>query len=109
MTPIGIKANTNAFTTRPHWPVTTVIPEIMARLAPKDAPDDIPVVYGSARGFFMTLCIVAPATARHTPTTTAMTIIGSLRSMMMKSLVGSWMLPVMWSITMVKLSTKPMG
>lgn len=94
MAAIGISEKTNALMTRPHWPVITVIPEIIARLAPNDAPEDIPVVYGSAKGFFITLCIVAPATARHTPTTTAMMIIGSLRSMMMKSLVGSWMFPV---------------
>ena len=48
-------------------PLPTAHPSTMATATPKRAPDDTPVVYGSANGFFMTLCMTDPATARDTP------------------------------------------
>ena len=43
------------------------IPRVIAMVAPSAAPDEIPVVYGSARGFFIMLCMAAPAIARPIP------------------------------------------
>ncbi len=78
MTAAGISEKKNAVVMRPRLPMVpvTVIPNPRARVAPKDAPDDIPVVYGSARGFFIMLCMAAPATPRQHPTMSPPTILG---------------------------------
>ena len=51
-------------------------PMIMAVTAPRQAPEEIPVVYASASGFSMMLCITAPAKASPAPATSAMTTPG---------------------------------
>ena len=71
MTAAGTRPNTKALTTTPRSPGTMHMPRVMAMVAPNAAADDIPVVYGSARGFFSMLCMAAPATPRPAPTTTA--------------------------------------
>ena len=47
-------------------------PTASAMMAPRHAPEDIPVVYASASGFSMMLCITAPANASPAPATRAM-------------------------------------
>ena len=79
ITAIGISANTNALTTTPP-PATSSTPRIRATAAPKPAPEDIPMVYGSASGFFRMLCIAVPQTARANPHTMAPMILGRRRS-----------------------------
>ena len=51
----------------------------MAIVAPNDAPDDMPVVYGSAREFSRVLCITTPATANPMPAMIATATRGDLR------------------------------
>jgi hypothetical protein len=46
--------------------------------APTAAPDDTPIMYGSAIGFLKTPCIAVPETARAAPTRTAKNILGNL-------------------------------
>ena len=69
MTAEGIRENKNAFVTMPTLPTNppTVIPMVMARVAPKEALDEMPVVYESASGFFSMLCIAAPVAASPAP------------------------------------------
>ena len=43
----------------------------MATVAPVDAPDEIPKIYGSARGFLTMACIMTPLTASPAPTRAA--------------------------------------
>ena len=62
MTATGINANTKAFAileTSPA-PGITDIPSMTDIVTPNRAPDDIPVVYGSANGFLIEDCITAP-------------------------------------------------
>ena len=80
ITAMGMRANTKAFTTTPP-PAISSMPRISATAAPNPAPDDIPMVYGSARGFFRMLCMAVPHTARAKPHTMAPRILGILRSM----------------------------
>ena len=80
MNAAGRRANTNALMTVPKLPLTRVIPNVIAMVAPKAAPEDIPVVYGSARGFFIMLCIAAPAMARPIPARRPMMTRGILSS-----------------------------
>ena len=44
MTAVGIRENMNAFRTSENCPLNRVIPDTIAMVAPKLAPDDIPVV-----------------------------------------------------------------
>ena len=69
----------------------------MATVAPNDAPEEIPVVYGSASGFFIMLCMTAPHAARPIPTMAPVITRGSLVSHTIKSLVGSMGFPMIWS------------
>lgn len=69
--PAGTSPKTNALTTTPALPGMMNTPRVIATVAPKAAPEDMPVVYGSARGFFSMLCIAAPATASPAPDMTA--------------------------------------
>ena len=57
----------------------------MAMVAPKLAPDDTPVVYGSASGFIRVLCMTTPATASPMPASTPMISLGILRVKMIES------------------------
>ena len=45
-----------------------VMPNARAMIAPRDAPEDTPMVVPSARGFFKRPCIAAPHTDRDAPT-----------------------------------------
>ena len=56
----------------------SVKPNTIATATPKHAPEDTPVVYASARGLFMTLCIATPATANEAPASNANRDLGSL-------------------------------
>lgn len=49
-----------------------------AKTAPNAAPDDTPVIEGSASGFLKRLCMPAPASARLAPESTAAARRGSL-------------------------------
>ena len=79
MTAMGMSANTKALTTTPP-PATSSMPSMRAKAAPNPAPEDIPIVYGSARGFFRMLCIAVPHIASANPQTIAPMILGILSS-----------------------------
>ncbi len=53
-------------------------PRTIARVAPNPAPEDIPMVYGDARGLFMRLWTATPQTDREAPAMQATSILGSL-------------------------------
>ena len=55
-----------------------VRPSTVASVIPNDAPDDIPKVYGSARGFLRMLCKAHPPLERPAPTIIAARIRGAL-------------------------------
>ena len=57
-------------------PNTAPTPRKIATVAPRDAPEEIPRIYGSAIGFFTMACITTPATARPMPTAVARRIRG---------------------------------
>jgi hypothetical protein len=65
----GTMAPMKALDTMPISPVVdvNVTPAMMAMTAPKQAPDDIPVLYGSARGFAIMDCMSAPQMASEAP------------------------------------------
>ena len=42
-------------------------PSMIATVAPSDAPEDTPRIYGSASGFFTIACITTPQTERPSP------------------------------------------
>jgi|GEM_PF-2531518 len=44
MTNVGMREKRKAFMTMAYLPAATVAPRVMARVAPKDAPEDTPVV-----------------------------------------------------------------
>ncbi len=73
---------TKAQTTTPYWPRwrprSAEEPSAMANVAPRDAPDDIPRMYGSARGFWTVACIMTPASASAMPTVPARNTRGDL-------------------------------
>ncbi len=58
------------------------IPSTDATAMPRHAPEDIPVVYGSARGLFMMPCMHTPATANPVPANMAKRTRGALYSQM---------------------------
>ena len=51
---------------------------------PNNAPEDIPVVYGSATGFLIKICITAPLIPSTPPTRIAAIAIGTWLSQTMK-------------------------
>ncbi len=57
-------------------PKTAPTPARTASVAPSDAPDEIPRIYGSARGFFTIACITTPHTDSPMPAPTAKIIRG---------------------------------
>ena len=77
---VGINAKMNAFRTIEYSSVTIEAPSTIASVAPNPAPDDTPVVYGSAKGFFRMLCMVTPHMARADPAIIPTMIFGSLNS-----------------------------
>ncbi len=85
------------------------IPSVMDRVAPKSAPDDIPVVYGSARGFFMRLCMAAPAEASPAPAIIAVSALGRRCIQTTLSIIGSVVPPVMCAHRAPYTSVKPTG
>ena len=54
----------------------TPTPSKIDSVAPRDAPDEIPRIYGSANGFFTIACITTPTTASPIPTPTPSMIRG---------------------------------
>ena len=79
ITAVGMSENRNALTIVAYCsgiPGTMQNPTTMARDAPSPAPDDIPVVYGSARGLRIMYCIAHPAAARPAPTVIAVIALG---------------------------------
>jgi hypothetical protein len=54
-------------------------PMMIADTAPKHAPDEIPVLYGSARGLFIKDCINVPAAASDAPAIIATAPLGIAR------------------------------
>ena len=71
MTNTGIMENANARRTVRLGICTRIEPDAIASAAPNDAPDDIPVVYGSAIGFLRTLCMTEPQMANPAPPNSA--------------------------------------
>ena len=63
--------NRNASMTVSPGICTRMEPDAIAKAAPNDAPDEIPVVYGSAIGFLNTLCMTAPQMANPAPASIA--------------------------------------
>ena len=65
----GMRENTNALEMMPYSPTVLVMvnPSRIATTAPRHAPDEMPVVYGSARGFPVIACITMPPTANPIP------------------------------------------
>ncbi len=55
-------------------------PKRMADVAPKEAPEEIPSMYGSANGFFTIACMITPHTASPEPTRAARIRRGKRRS-----------------------------
>ena len=61
-------------------PSVLPIPNKTAAVAPKEAPEEIPRIYGSANGFFTIACITTPQTDKPAPTQIAKTILGIRKS-----------------------------
>jgi len=55
-------------------------PSIIAVVAPRDAPDETPSIYGSASAFLTTACITTPQTDNPIPMHIASSTLGNLRS-----------------------------
>jgi hypothetical protein len=53
-------------------------PIVIARVAPKAAPAEVPIIEGSASGLFVADCESAPATPNERPTRRAAKILGNL-------------------------------
>ena len=45
---------------------------MIEKVAPREAPEEMPRIYGSASGFWTVACITTPHTASVTPMTAAM-------------------------------------
>ena len=56
-----------AITPTKFSPNITPTPNRMATVAPRDAPEEIPKIYGSAKGFLTMACMITPDTARPAP------------------------------------------
>ncbi|NSB33128.1 hypothetical protein BCD93_004086 [Clostridium saccharoperbutylacetonicum] len=53
------------------------IPSINEKVAPKEAPEEIPSIYGSAKGFCTVACITVPHRLSPAPTAIARSILGT--------------------------------
>ena len=80
MTAVGINENTNAPITIAYAVLAADTPRPIIIVAPKLAPEDIPVVYGSAKGLRRMLCITTPAAAKPIPARMPVQILGNLHS-----------------------------
>ena len=58
-------------------------PNMIAAVAPSDAPEEMPKMYGSASGFFTIACMMTPQTESPMPVSTASTMRGRRSSQMM--------------------------
>ena len=67
----------NAGTPTEFPPRNPPTPSMIASVAPRDAPDEIPSTYGSASGFWTIACITTPQTERAIPTARASRTLGS--------------------------------
>ena len=81
------RIHTAANADRPHASAPICIPQngnpnVIASTAPRAAPEDTPVIDGSARGFLKIPCIPAPAMAKEAPVSIANTSRGSLNCVM---------------------------
>ena len=69
----------------------SLMPKAMAQTAPSDAPEDIPRVEPSARGFFNNPCIQAPLRERQAPVSPAQSTLGMRTLKMMEDFAAfSW-------------------
>ena len=73
----------------------------------KLAPDDIPIIPGSASGFFIVVCKSAPATARFPPIKTALRTLGILRSLIIKKLLLCLFKNIPSSNSLIEMSKLP--
>lgn len=76
---VGINENRNALAiveVSPDKNGMIEIPQTMLNMAPKKAPDEIPIVYGSASGLRMLFCIMTPPIDSPTPTNNAPSALG---------------------------------
>ncbi len=62
-------------------PSVEIPPKTITATAPQDAPDEIPNMYGSAIGFFVTHCISTPQIARPAPQIAPSITLGNLISL----------------------------
>ena len=71
----------------------------------KLAPDDIPVIPGSASGFFITACKSVPATPKLAPINTAHNTLGSLTSLIIPilPLLSFFINPVINSLKLISI------
>ena len=74
----GTRAPMKALTTIPASPATDENDMLVtiAETAPKHAPEEIPVLYGSASGLTISACIRTPHAARPDPASIAATTCG---------------------------------
>ena len=77
------KAPINAAIPTKFSPQATPMPSRIAAVAPSDAPEEIPKIYGSAKGFFTTACIITPQAESPIPTSAASTKRGRRSSQIM--------------------------
>ena len=89
----------------PLSPGMMEIPITSDRTAPKDAPDETPIVYGSAKGFLITACMTDPQTPRAKPVITAIMLDVRRTSQTTKSVRSPGGFPVRWD--RIILSTSP--
>ena len=76
-----IKENMKELTTIANAGIDKIVkPNTMAKAAPSAAPEATPKVRGETKGFPKQPCIKEPATARATPPTIAVSILGNLQS-----------------------------
>ena len=104
MTAVGINAKMNALMMFPNSvPGKNDIPATTANVMPNMAPEEIPVVYGSASGFLIADCITAPHTANVAPTATPAMARGmyvlTTNSLMIQSSYAMASLPLIASMT----------
>lgn len=111
----GTIAPTNAKITMLVFPVAAPNNALvtMAATAPKQAPEEIPVLYGSAKGLFMSDCIITPDAASPIPAKMAQSALGMERFQMKRSFHQSWersgyCTPVIWFQISVYASDKEM-
>ena len=79
-----IRAPTKANTGRVKPARKPIVPPVIITIdAPTEAPEAIPIIYGSAIGFRKIACIIVPATARAIPTSAPIITLGNRSSQIM--------------------------